>query len=282
MVLYGAVAVLGLAVGSFLNVVIHRLPEMLRRRWYSECQALLESGNAGSGAAPATERYDLIHPPSTCPHCGHRIRPWENVPLLSYALLRGRCRACKGRISLRYPVVEALTATASVAVVWQLGATPQAVAALLLTWILVGLAFIDLDTQLLPDVMTLPLLWAGLVVNLQGLFVPLREAVLGAMAGYLVLWSVYQLFRLVTGKEGMGYGDFKLLAALGAWLGWKALPLIVILSAAVGAAVGVGLMAAGRLQRSNPIPYGPFLAAAGWITLLWGTAISRAWLGFAP
>jgi len=281
-VLYGAVAVLGLAVGSFLNVVIHRLPEMLRRRWYSECQALLESGNAGSGAAPATERYDLIHPPSTCPHCGHRIRPWENVPLLSYALLRGRCRACKGRISLRYPVVEALTATASVAVVWQLGATPQAVAALLLTWILVGLAFIDLDTQLLPDVMTLPLLWAGLVVNLQGLFVPLREAVLGAMAGYLVLWSVYQLFRLVTGKEGMGYGDFKLLAALGAWLGWKALPLIVILSAAVGAAVGVGLMAAGRLQRSNPIPYGPFLAAAGWITLLWGTAISRAWLGFAP
>lgn len=274
-------AAFGLVMGSFLNVVIHRLPEMLRRRWTEECRALLEQGGTATGE-PAGERYDLLHPPSSCPHCGHRIRPWENIPLLSFVLQRGRCRACAAKISPRYPVVEALTAAASATVVWQLGATPQALLALPLTWSLIALAFIDLETQLLPDSITLPLLWAGLLINLQGLYVPLREAVIGAAAGYLVLWSVYHLFRLATGKEGMGFGDFKLLAALGAWLGWTALPLIVILSAAVGAAVGILLMVLGRLQRTNPIPYGPFLAAAGWIALLWGPEIGRAWLGLAP
>ncbi len=274
---YGVLALLGLIVGSFLNVVIHRVPEMLRRHWIAECQALMQGEDAGEAADPP--RYDLIHPPSTCPHCGHRIRAWENIPLLSYVLLRGRCRNCHERISVRYPMVEALTAAVSLVVLWRLGLTAQMIAALFLTWTLVALSFIDLDTQLLPDTITLPLLWAGLLVNLDGLYVPLRDAVIGAAAGYLVLWSVYQLFRLATGKEGMGFGDFKLLAALGAWLGWQALPVTIVLSAAVGATVGIALTIMGKVQRANPIPYGPFLAAAGWIALLWGDEITRIWLG---
>ncbi|HHB12518.1 MAG TPA: prepilin peptidase [Chromatiales bacterium] len=273
---YATVVVLGLAIGSFLNVVIHRVPEMLRRRWFSECSALMAESQPEPDQA---ERYDLLHPPSTCPHCGHRIRPWENIPLLSFALLRGRCSACRRRISLRYPAVEALTALLSLVVLWRLGWSPQMLAGLVLTWTLVVLSFIDLDTQLLPDAITLPLLWAGLLVNLRGLYVPLEDAVIGAAAGYLILWSVYQLFRLATGKEGMGFGDFKLLAALGAWLGWQALPVIIVLSAGVGALSGILLMLIGRLQRTHPIPYGPFLAAAGWLALLWGPELTRAWLG---
>lgn len=271
-----AVAALGLVVGSFLNVVIHRLPVMLERSWRSECAEVL-----GDAARPVeTERLDLLLPRSRCPHCGHAIRAWENVPLLSYLLLRGRCSACGERISMRYPLIEALTAALSVAVVWRFGLDWQGAAALALTWLLVALAFIDLDTQLLPDNLTLPGLWLGLGVNLGGTFAPLDAAVVGAIAGYGSLWLVYQGFRLATGKEGMGYGDFKLLAMLGAWLGWQGLPVVVLLSSVAGAVVGVGLIALRGHDRSVPIPFGPYLALGGWVALLWGEGLARAYLGW--
>ena len=268
---------LGLAVGSFLNVVIHRLPRMMTEAWRRDCAEV-------SGGEPELEQgppLSLSSPGSRCPHCGHAIRPLENIPLLSYLVLRGRCSACGARIGLRYPLIEAFTALLSVAVIWRFGPGWEAAAALVLTWGLVALAGIDLDTQLLPDSITQPLLWLGLLLSLGGLFTDPKSAILGAAAGYLSLWTVFHLFRLATGKEGMGYGDFKLLALFGAWLGWQYLPQILLGSAVVGAAVGLALILTGRQGRDIPIPFGPYLAAAGWIALMWGEAINRAYTGGA-
>ena len=273
-------ALLGLVVGSFLNVVIHRLPRMLEREWRSQCAELNGTAPAPADAAP----YDLVRPGSACPGCGGAIRPWHNIPIVSYLLLRGRCAGCKTGIPLRYPVVEAGTALASALVAWQLGLTPEAAAAMGITWVLVALAGIDLEHQLLPDSLTQPLLWAGLLFHLlpaadagYGVFANLTDGVIGAVAGYLSLWTVYHGFRFATGKEGMGYGDFKLLAALGAWLGWQLLPLVVLLSAVTGALVGASLIALGRHRRENPLPFGPYLAAAGFIAILWGRDLMDAW-----
>jgi len=331
--LYTTLALFALAIGSFLNVVIHRLPLMMEAEWRRECAQLAatraedegEGGTAGTAAGdtadagegdtagaastnatskaqadagvgtiasagsgarsgtgaeapPSPAALTLAQPGSHCPHCGHRIRPLENIPLLSYLVLRGRCSACHQPIGLRYPLVEALTAVLSVLVVWRLGLSWETGAALLLTWGLIALAFIDIDTQLLPDNLTLPLLWLGLLMSLGGRFTTPTEAILGATLGYLFLWTVYQLFKLVTGREGMGYGDFKLFALFGAWLGWQALPLILILSSLVGAVIGMILLARSGRDRHTPLPFGPYLAAAGWIALLWGDGLSGAYL----
>jgi leader peptidase (prepilin peptidase)/N-methyltransferase len=266
---------LGLSIGSFLNVVIFRLPKMLERQWHHDCQEL-----QGEAADIDQKPFNLNHPPSHCPACGHRIRPWENIPILSWLLLRGRCSNCGNPISLRYPIVEALTAVFSLAVAWQFGVSWETVAALLLTWSLIALSLIDFDVQLLPDSITLPFLWLGLLLSLFGLFSDPRSAIIGAALGYLSLWSVYQLFKRLTGKEGMGYGDFKLLAMLGAWLGWQYLPQIIMLSALVGAVVGVALILLRGHDKNIPIPFGPYLAVAGWVSLLWGDAINQAYLSY--
>ncbi len=265
-------AVLGLAVGSFLNVVIHRLPKMMEREWQAQCAELRGE------PAPQAPRYDLATPRSGCPACGHRITALENVPLVSYLWLRGRCSACRAPIGLRYPVVEALTGIATAYCAWRFGFGFAAFGAMLFTWCMIALAAIDIDTQLLPDSITLPLLWAGLAFNLRGTFVDLPSAVVGAIAGYLVLWSVYWAFRLATGKEGMGFGDFKLLAAIGAWLGWKMLPLVILASSFVGAVTGIALMILARRGRDVPIPFGPYLAGAGLIALFWGPGIVDRYL----
>lgn len=263
---------LGLLVGSFLNVVIHRLPRMMDSEWQAQCREL-----RGEPAAPATT-YNLVVPRSSCPQCGHRITAAENIPVVSWLALGGQCRACKARISPRYPLVEALTGLLSGVVAWHFGFSWTLAGGLVLTWALVALAFIDLDTTLLPDDITLPLAWAGLLLNLNAVFVPLADAVIGAAAGYLCLWTVYQAFKLVTGKEGMGFGDFKLLAAIGAFLGWKMLPVVILLSSVVGALVGIGLIVFARHARGKPIPFGPYLAAAGFIGLVWGDALTQYWL----
>lgn len=269
----GTVGVVGLMVGSFLNVVIHRLPKMMEADWKLQCTEYLHPEQAAN--AVAAPRYNLIVPRSACPHCGHQIGAIENIPVLSYAVLGGKCRACKAPISIRYPLVETLTAALSVLVAWKFGVGAQALFAIFFTWALVALTFIDADTTLLPDDITLPLLWLGLLVNAAGVFVPLTSAVIGAAAGYLVLWSVFWIFKLITRKEGMGYGDFKLLAAIGAWLGWEMLGQVVLLSAAVGAVVGViGIALHGR-ERGAKIPFGPYLAAAGFIALLAGSEINK-------
>ena len=260
--------VIGLCVGSFLNVVIHRLPKMLERQWRAECAEL------GDTDAPAEERFDLVLPRSRCPSCSHVITAMENIPLVSYVVLRGRCSACKARISPRYPFVETLTGVLSGYIAWRFGFSAAALGALLFCWAMVALAFIDLDTFYLPDNITLLLLWTGLVFNLSGVFTDLRSAVIGAASGYLVLWSVFWLYKIATGKEGMGYGDFKLLAAIGAWLGWKMLPMVILLSSFVGAAVGIGLIVFTRHKREMPIPFGPYLAVAGLIALFHGAAIN--------
>ncbi|AVR95569.1 prepilin peptidase [Pseudoduganella armeniaca] len=261
-------AIFGLLIGSFLNVVIYRIPAMMARE--SDNYVAAESGQP----LPHTERFDLVLPRSACPHCGHQITAMENVPVISWLALRGKCSQCKARISARYPLVEAFTSALSALLVWQFGSGTMGLATLLFAYLLIALTFIDADTQLLPDDLTYPLLWAGLLINLNGTFVPLQDAVIGAAAGYLVLWTVYWLFKLATGKEGMGYGDFKLLAALGAWLGWTMLPTIILLSSIVGALVGIGLIVFARHGRGNPIPFGPYLAAAGMIALLFGGPIA--------
>jgi leader peptidase (prepilin peptidase)/N-methyltransferase len=273
-VLYGVTALFALAMGSFLNVVIYRLPRMLETAWRHECAEALDQ-------APVPllgERLTLSSPESRCPQCGHPIRPWENIPLLSYLLLRGRCSSCHNTISVRYPLVEAVTALLSVLIVWRFGLGWEAAAGLVLTWGLIALVLIDYDTQLLPDVITLPLLWIGLLLSLPGLFTDSHSAILGAALGYGSLWTIFQLFRLVTGKEGMGFGDFKLFAALGAWLGWQYLPQIILLSACTGALVGTALILSKRHERQVPIPFGPYLAVAGWISLMWGPEINRLYL----
>jgi leader peptidase (prepilin peptidase)/N-methyltransferase len=264
---------LGLCVGSFLNVVIHRLPRMMEAEWHAQCADLL--GEPTSTAAALS----LAKPRSRCPSCGHQITALENIPIVSYLVLRGKCSKCAAPISVRYPVIEALTALISAYAAWHFGATLQTVGALVLIWALIALTAIDYDTQLLPDSITLPLLWFGLAFNLATTYIDISSAVIGAMVGYLTLWSVFWLFKLVTGKEGMGYGDFKLLAALGAWLGWQMLPVIILLSSVVGAVVGIGLIAFSRHGRNTPIPFGPYLAAAGGIALFWGPQLTRTYLG---
>ncbi|AMQ41490.1 methyltransferase [Aeromonas veronii] len=271
---FSLVFLFSLMIGSFLNVVIHRLPIMLEREWQTEYRGYFSPDEE----ATVADRYNLMVPRSACPHCGHAITALENIPLLSWLWLKGRCRDCQAPISARYPLVELLTALLSVAVAMVITPGWGTLAALLLTWVLVALTFIDLDKMLLPDQLTLPLLWGGLLFNLAGGFVPLADAVIGAMAGYLVLWSLYWAFKLLTGKEGMGYGDFKLLAALGAWLGWQALPIILLLSSLVGAVIGISLIALQKHHQGKPIPFGPYLAIAGWIALLWGDTITRCYL----
>lgn len=268
------VALVGLCVGSFLNVVIHRLPQMLERGWRAQCAELSDT------EVPPSPRYNLIVPRSQCPACGHPIGALENIPVISYLFLRGRCRACKEPISARYPIVEILTAALTVVAIVRFGATPSGLAASFFLWMLVALTFIDFDTQLLPDNLTLPLLWAGLFANILGAVpsVSLRDAVIGAIAGYLVLWIIYWLFKLIRGKEGMGYGDFKLLAALGAWLGWQMLPLIVLLSSVVGAAIGISLVAFKGRDHQIPLAFGPYLAIAGGIALFFGKPLVKLYL----
>jgi leader peptidase (prepilin peptidase)/N-methyltransferase len=268
-----AAGVLGLIVGSFLNVVIHRLPIMMERDWAAQCAELRGE------ALPVVEPLSLARPRSRCPRCGHAITAVENIPVLSWLLLRGRCKGCAAPISFRYPLVEALTGLLFGFAAWHFGFAAAGLGALVFLAALVALTGIDFDTQLLPDDITLPLLWLGLALNAFGVYTDLKSAVIGAIAGYLSLWAVYWAFKLITGKEGMGYGDFKLLAALGAWLGWQVLPLTVLLSSLVGAVVGIALMVIARHGRNVPIPFGPYLAAAGAIALFWGKPLTHAYLG---
>jgi leader peptidase (prepilin peptidase)/N-methyltransferase len=280
--------VAGLLVGSFLNVVIHRLPVMMERQWRAQCAELHPQPTTADLPAVPAPPYNLVVPRSACPACRAPIAAWHNVPVLSWLLLRGRCAACRARISVRYPLIELLCGVTSAAVVWRFGVGWPGFGALLVTWFLIALTGIDLDHQLLPDSLTLPLLWGGLLASLgwsvmtsTNLPVSPADSIIGAAAGYLSLWSVYHLFRLCTGKEGMGYGDFKLLAALGAWLGWRMLLPIVMCSAAVGATVGISLIVMGRRGRGVPMPFGPFLAAAGWLAMMWGPQWVDAYLGLS-
>ncbi len=270
--------ILGLILGSFLNVVILRLPVMLERRWRAQAHELLQPEAA---VAAPEKRFDLVQPGSHCPHCGHQIRAWENIPVLGFLSLRGKCSACGKPISWRYPLIELTTGVLSALVAWHFGYGLAAGAGLLFTWALLALAVIDFDTQLLPDDITLPLLWGGLIVNLPGLYMSLSSAVIGAVAGYVFLWLVYHAFRLLTGKEGMGFGDFKLFAALGAWLGWQQLPLILFASSLLGAIIGISFIVFFGRDRRLPIPFGPFLCAAGWVAFMWGDAITRYYLQLA-
>ena len=262
----------GLMVGSFLNVVIHRLPRILERQWRTECAELTET------APPPAERYNLVVPRSACPKCGRRITALENIPIASYVVLGGKCRGCSAPISKRYPLVEALSGVLAGYIAWRYGWSAAMAGALLFAWAMIALAFIDFDTFYLPDSITLPLLWAGLLFNLGGTFTDIRSAVIGGAAGYLTLWTVYWTYKLATGKDGMGYGDFKLLGAIGAWLGWKMLPLVILVSSFLGAAVGIALIVFARRGRNVPIPFGPYLVIAGLIGLFWGESLTRQYL----
>jgi len=284
-VLFVAIGVLGLLAGSFLNVVAYRIPIMMERAWRSQCADLQSQASTAPPHAAAGNRFDLWWPPSACPGCGTAIAAQHNVPVLGFLWLRGRCAGCGARISPRYPVVEASAGLLGVIVAYVFGPTWPMVAALGFSWTLLALTLIDLDHKLLPDSLTLPLLWAGLLLNAglvggEPLFATLQASVIGAAAGYLALWSVYQLFKLATGKEGMGYGDFKLLAAIGAWVGWQLLPLVILLSAVVGSVVGIAMIVFGGRSSQTAIPFGPYLAAAGWIALLWGERLVQAYESF--
>ncbi len=276
--------ILGLLVGSFLNVVIYRLPVMFKREWRKDCcnyleenyNAKIELDTSNEPAAP----FNLIKPDSTCPSCGHKIRVWENIPVISYIFLKAKCASCKIPISFRYPFIELLSASTAALCAWYFGFTLAGFSAILLSWALISLSFIDYDTQYLPDQITLPFLWLGLMLNLNNTFTDIESAIIGAIAGYLALWSVYHLFKLMTKKEGMGFGDFKLLALLGAWMGWQFLPIIIILSSLVGSVIGISLILLKKHQRDIPIPFGPYLAIAGWIALLWGSEINQAYLNW--
>lgn len=275
---YSFILFLGLCVGSFLNVVAYRLPLMMERGWKSECYEFLEI------EPPEQEKnlepFNLSIPASACPNCGHKIRFWENIPVISYLLLRAKCASCKTKISIQYPVVELITGIATLIAAYTFGVTLQTVAAVLFTWILMALTLIDLKKQLLPDSITLPLLWLGLFFSFYDVFTDLKSSVIGAMAGYLILWSVYQLFKLLTKKEGMGFGDFKLLAALGAWVGFSYLPQIILVSSVVGSIAGISMLLIGKTKKQQAIPFGPYLAMAGWIALLWGEKINDAYFSF--
>ena len=269
--------VISLLVGSFLNVVIHRIPLMMENDWKAQLAEFTaaEKGLEPSPAETLGQPLSLMKPRSRCPHCAHQITAIENVPVISWLMLGGKCSSCKAAISTRYPAIELATGLLGALAIWVFGANAAGVAAVIFTWVLISLTFIDIDTQLLPDDLTLPLLWLGLIVNIFGIFTPLTDAVIGAILGYLILWSIYWLFKLITGKEGMGYGDFKLLAALGAWFGWQKLPAIILLSSLVGAIVGIGLMIAAKRGKEVPIPFGPYLAGAGMLTLYFGPQLGR-------
>jgi leader peptidase (prepilin peptidase)/N-methyltransferase len=275
---YATVLFLGLSFGSFLNVVAYRLPLMMERDWKLECHEFLEL------EAPKFENkllsLSLSAPASACPNCGHKIRFWENIPVISYICLKAKCSSCATTISIQYPIVELLTGMASIVVAYTFGPSLQTVAGLIFTWVLIALTLIDLKKQLLPDDITLPLLWSGILISFYDLFTNLNDSVIGAIAGYLILWSVYQLFKLLTKKEGMGFGDFKLLAALGAWLGYSYLPQIILVSSVVGSIIGITMIVVGKNEQQQPIPFGPYLAAAGWIALLWGETINTTYLSF--
>jgi leader peptidase (prepilin peptidase)/N-methyltransferase len=267
-----ALGILGLLIGSFLNVVIYRLPIMMQRE--SDNYVAHESGRE----LPHPERFNLILPRSACPHCGHQITALENIPVISYLVIGGKCTGCKAPISKRYPAIEAITGILSAFVIWHFGSGLAGLSAMIFVWLFVAMTFIDADTQLLPDDLTLPLLWLGLIINLYSTHASLENAVIGAAVGYLSLWSIYWLFKLATGKEGMGYGDFKLLAALGAWMGWSMLPLIILLSSAVGATIGILMIVLGKLGKGKPIPFGPYLAIAGLVALVWGKTLTNQYL----
>ena len=268
------VIILGLLIGSFLNVVIYRLPVMMEREWREQCDEL------NGKESTSREQFSLNKPRSRCPQCNHAISAWENIPILSYLFLAGKCKQCKTGISLRYPIIEIFTGFLSGIVAWKFGFDWACLGGLLLTWSLIALTFIDVDHQLLPDSITLPLLWLGITFNLFSIYTDLHSSVVGALIGYLSLWTVFQAFKLVTGKEGMGYGDFKLLAALGAWLGWALLPSIILLSSLVGAVIGISLIVLRQHQREVPIPFGPYLAGAGWLALVWGNDINNTYINW--
>lgn len=271
-----SITLLSLTVGSFLNVVAYRLPLIMEREWKGQCRELLELSEEDNG-----DSISLSRPRSACPKCGHQITAWENIPVISYLILKGRCSECKESISIRYPLVELATALLSLVVAWHFGFGWQTAVAVPLTWALIALTLIDFDHQLLPDSIVLPALWSGLLISLFGVFADTHSAIIGAIAGYLSLWTIFQLFKLLTGKEGMGYGDFKLFALFGAWLGWQSLIQILLLSSVVGAVVGISLILFRDRDRNIPIPFGPYLATAGWISMLWGDQINAAYLNWA-
>jgi leader peptidase (prepilin peptidase)/N-methyltransferase len=288
------IGILGLIVGSFLNVVIYRLPVMMETTWHQQCEDFLADNSPPSDQADkkpeentqhkvetAKVKFNLVTPRSTCPHCGHGITALENIPVISYLILKGKCSACGQKISPRYPIIEAVTAIMSLVLAWKFGFSWQTAAALPLTWALIALTMIDFDKQLLPDDITLPFMWLGLLLAMFGIFTDTHSSIIGAAAGYLSLWSFYWIFKLLTGKEGMGYGDFKLFAALGAWFGWQLLPIIILLSSLVGAVVGISLILFLGRDKNIPIPFGPYIATAGWIAMIWGHDITRAYLQFA-
>ena len=275
---YMLAGVFGLIVGSFLNVVIFRLPKMLERDWQQQCRTLL---NLAHDDTVGTETFDLVRPRSRCPHCGHQITALENIPVLSYLVLAGKCSACKSAISIRYPVIEILSGLLALFCAWHFGFGIQALLAIILSWALLTLSVIDIDHQLLPDDITLPFLWLGILANMFGIFTDIYSCLFGVMAGYTILWTVYIVFKKLTGKEGMGYGDFKLLAMLGGWLGWQMLPLIILLSSLVGAITGLCLIFFKHHEKDKPIPFGPYLAAAGWIALIWGHTLTNAYYNWA-
>ncbi len=275
---YFTVIFIGLSVGSFLNVLAYRLPKMMQREWKRECHEFLEL--EPSPTDDDQKVFNLAVPASACPNCGHKLRAWENIPVISYLFLRARCSSCGMKISIQYPAVELITAIASLFAAYTFGVTTQTVAALFFTWALITLTLIDLKTQLLPDSITLPLLWLGIFLSFFDVFTDTTSSVIGAMAGYMILWSVYQLFKLLTGREGMGFGDFKLLAALGAWMGYSYLPQIILVSSVAGSVFGIGMLIIGKTRQQQPIPFGPYLAVAGWIALLWGETINTTYLSF--
>ena len=276
-------------IGSFLNVVIHRIPVMMKREWQQECNQYLEEYHSerfkALGAKELNkpidsfpEKYNLLTPTSECPKCNGKIKPWHNIPILGWIMLRGKCVNCGNKISAQYPIVEFITAAAIAYLAWHFGPTFEFAMTSILTFVLIALTGIDLDEMLLPDTLTLPLLWLGLMININGTFTSIESSLIGAIAGYLSLWSVYWLFKILTGKEGMGYGDFKLMAVFGAWLGWQMLPLIILLSSLVGAVIGIAMIATKKLHSGNPIPFGPYIAVAGWIAMLWGSDIVNWYL----
>lgn len=278
---YGLTLMLGLLIGSFLNVVIHRLPIMMEREFKQEASEYFElSAESEQLTEHQSEHYNLVVPRSACPKCQHQITALENIPVLSYLWLRGKCSQCSTAISARYPLVELLTGLLSLAVAVKFGVSWQCFAALILTWSLVALTFIDIDKMLLPDSIVLPVLWLGVLFNINGLFADLTSSIVGTMIGYLSLWSIYWAFKLVTGKEGMGYGDFKLFALLGAWFGWEYLPMTILLSSVAGAVIGIAILALKGQDKNIPIPFGPYLAIAGWVTLIWGEQINQAYLSY--
>ena len=273
------VGLVSLCVGSFLNVVIYRLPLMMQREWQSECRLLFEDELNTNQAKPknTSEPFNLVKPNSTCPKCKTAIKPWQNIPIISWLILKGKCASCSNPISIRYPAIEAITALLSLVVAYTFGATEQALLYIVITWALVALTFIDIDHMLLPDQLTLPLVWLALIAAVAGITITPSDAIMGAAFGYLSLWSVFWLFKLLTGKEGMGYGDFKLLALFGALLGWQSLLTIILLSSVVGAIIGIALLSIQGKDKATPIPFGPYLAIAGWITLLWGNQLQSAY-----